>query len=92
MKKVRLVLDDLQVESFAVNPEIEGTGTVAGLAEAVGSNVHSQCYTHCLSDCEGSCTCQTNAPSHCPGDSCGCTENEYECWSWYFGCETIATA
>ena len=90
MKKVRLVLDDLQVESFSVDPEIAGEGTVAGLMEA-GSGIHSQCYSHCLSDCEVSCTCETNAPTHCAGDSCGCTENEMECWSWYFGCnETVA--
>jgi len=93
MKKVRLVLDDLQVESFSVDPETARDGTVGGLME-VGSGVHSQCYTHCLTACEVSCTCETNCPTHCAGDSCGCyTENEVECWSWYFGCnETVPEA
>jgi hypothetical protein len=67
MKKMKLLLDDLQVESFAVDPEVDGMGTVAGLG---GSGIPSQCYTHCQTNCEPqTCSCP-NAPTQCDVDSC----------------------
>jgi hypothetical protein len=83
MRKVKLVLDDLQVESFAVEPETAGSrGTVEGHVEESG--VHTNCFTHCATKCEGSCTCPSEAASHCAGDSCdGCetwwTNDWWEC-------------
>jgi hypothetical protein len=85
MRKVKLVLDDLEVETFAVESDsAETRGTVEGLAEAEASGVHTNCYSHCGTDCEGSCTCPSQARSHCAGDSCGCTEYTcfWDCGIW----------
>lgn len=70
--KMKLQLDELQVESFVVAPDLAGYGTVKGLqfVDEIASGLHSQCYTHCLSNCEATCTCPSNAATHCAGDSC----------------------
>jgi hypothetical protein len=80
MKKVRLELDSLQVESFDVEPlNAWSRGTVEGLQNAAGfeadaaSNIHTRCYTHCATACEGSCTCPSEAKTHCDLDSCNGT-------------------
>jgi hypothetical protein len=65
MKKMKLVLENLQVESFAVDPSIDGMGTVAGHAES-----YSQCYTYCGAGCELSFTCPSAGETQCAGDSC----------------------
>ncbi|HEX6909115.1 MAG TPA: hypothetical protein VF142_01920 [Longimicrobium sp.] len=74
MRKVKLLLQDLHVESFAVQPHSLETGTVRGL-ELEGSAVHSECITHCLSACE---QCVTWMPTHC----------ETDCPSWDGSCQT----
>ena len=74
MKKVKLLLQDLHVESFAVQPHSLQAGTVRGL-EQEGSAVHSECFTHCPTDCE---ECITWMPTHC----------ETDCPSWDGGCGT----
>ena len=60
MKKMKLVLEDLQVESFAADPKnATNRGTVAGLVEEA-SGMHSECYTYCsncVTVCEGLDTC-----------------------------------
>ena len=83
MKKMKLALEHLQVESFAVHPEMaDARGTVEGLAEA--SRVHSGCYTHCATDCEDTCTCPSNGPTHCWADpTC------FDCGSDDGGLETM---
>jgi hypothetical protein len=73
MEKVKLALEDLQVESFEVEPASMGGGTVEGLQ----SGVHSQCDTHCYTPCE-SCSCQSVCPTHCNGDA--------TCKSWNGSC------
>jgi len=46
MKKVKLVLDDLSVESFTANSELAQEGTVAGYASE-----DTNCNTACLGTC-----------------------------------------
>jgi hypothetical protein len=77
MNKVKLLLEDLRVESFAVEPDFWGTGTVRGL-EVEGTGVHSNCATHCATDCED---CNSVKATYCVldcysyGDDCsGCEE------------------
>lgn len=59
MKKLKLTLNDLQVSSFAVDPQRAGnTGTVKGretTEEEGGTGIHTECYTHCATGCEGTC-------------------------------------
>ncbi|HEX6909117.1 MAG TPA: pinensin family lanthipeptide [Longimicrobium sp.] len=75
MKKVKLQLDDLQVESFEVEADARGAGTVRGL-EFEGSGVHSECLTHCATDgCEA---CESVRATHC----------DRECPSWDGACGT----
>jgi hypothetical protein len=76
MKKVKLLLEQLHVESFAVHPDSPGSGTVLGLDWEEGSGVHSECLTHCATDgCEA---CNSVVATHCKA----------ECPSWDGGCVT----
>jgi hypothetical protein len=74
MKKLRLVLDDLSVESFGTHQDEDVRGTVAGLnvpatppytASCDGScaNTCVSCVNTCLNTCQNSCyaydTCMT---------------------------------
>ena len=52
MKKLKLGLDDLRVESFTVGPEHAGR---AGTVKGHESGVHTECFTHCLTACEQTC-------------------------------------
>ena len=77
MKKLRLSLEELAVESFATQPTAARRGTVAG-AETTGNQIICDCPTNgyentcmgcsnsCGGTCDGSCdgTCQG-----CPGPS-----------------------
>lgn len=78
MKKLRLQLDDLSVESFGTHQEETARGTVAGRNEPPytqscdGSCVATcaSCVNTCLNTCQASCagTCDTCAPTcefHC---------------------------
>lgn len=76
MNKVKLLLQDLQVESFAIEPSIRGDGTVRGL-EIEGSEVHSGCATHCATGCED---CNSVKVTYCVRD---CGTNDIDC----SGCE-----
>ena len=76
MKKVKLLLEDLRVESFAVEPESLGRGTVAGL-QIDGTGIHSQCATHCATDCED---CNSIRETYCVRD---CATYDIDC----SGCE-----
>jgi hypothetical protein len=74
MKKVKLLLEELQVESFQVEPDSQGIGTVRGMEVDAGSGVHSQCFTHCAgSGCE-------------PVESVLATHCNLDCPSWNGGC------
>jgi hypothetical protein len=64
MKKVRLDIEDLEVTSFEVNPDLTGgMGTVAGHVGGLGSDR----YTNCGScDTPATCSeCVTCDPSYC---------------------------
>lgn len=91
MRKLKLSMDALQVESFhAENPDPE-RGTVAGYSnpeECVSPN--GTCEKYCTdwscNTCQGSCngTCGTCAPTGdtCLG-TCGCTgETQCNCQTW----------
>lgn len=76
MNKVKLLLDDLRVETFEVETGFRGAGTVRGLEYEDGSGVHSECLTHCATDgCEA---CNSVVATHCNAD----------CPSWKGGCPT----
>lgn len=80
MNKVKLLLEDLQVESFEVNPGSLGMGTVRGL-EVDGSGVHTECYTHCAgSDCAEpvKSVLQTHCNADCPSWDGDCTGYDIE--------------
>ena len=47
MHKVKLLLDDLHVESFAVESEDAELGTVHGQQVNAASGLQTQCYTFC---------------------------------------------
>ena len=82
MKKLKLDLDELSVESFATTPERgrEG-GTVFG-------QNHCTCYTQCTcpgcptcdASCNGTCggTCAGTCDASCNG-TCGCPSGDYTC-------------
>jgi len=73
MKKVKLMLADLRVESFEVEPAFLGAGTVQGREAEVGT-VHTGCYTHCPT---GACeACNSVVQTHC----------DVECPSWNGTC------
>jgi len=69
MRKVKLMLTDLRVESFEVESASPGAGTVEG-QEAV-STEHTACYTHCPTAGAG-CGCDSGVATFC----------NLECPSW----------
>lgn len=77
MRKVKLQLEDLQVDSFEVDPGFAGVGTVRGM-EVEGSGVHSECLTHCVGDgCESP---ESVRATHCDRD---CPSWEGDCGTWW---------
>ena len=74
MRKVKLLLADLHVESFTVQSDSLGIGTVRALE---AETVHTGCYTHCPGgDCEPvESVLQTHCDVQCPSwdGSCGTT-------------------
>lgn len=77
MRKVKLLLEDLHVETFAVHSDALGSGTVHGLEFGEASGVHSQCLTHCATDgCEA---CESVRATHC----------DLECKSWDGSCPIV---
>ena len=75
MKKVKLLLEDLHVESFPVESETLRAGTVRGLELGEASGVHSECLTHCATDgCEASESIRaTHCDRDCPSWDGSCT-------------------
>jgi hypothetical protein len=77
MKKFRLELDDLRIDSFSTTPAQTPKGTVFG--------EQCTCYTNCTcpgcptcdASCNGTCGASCNGTCNCPGDtadySCGGT-------------------
>ena len=74
MKKLKLAVDDLSVESFDIRREDEERGTVHGLNPTASCpescpNTCASCVNTCLNTCGNSCwgtcaTCQT-CEFHC---------------------------
>jgi hypothetical protein len=99
MKKFRLELDDLRIDSFSTTPSQTPTGTVFG--------EQCTCYTNCTcpgcptcdASCNGTCAASCNgtcdATCDCPGDTmdnscagtcgdgCGYTEAGYATFGAY---------
>ncbi len=77
MNKVKLLLDDLHVESFAVENDDAELGTVHGQQMNAASGLQTQCYTFCAN-------CVSVNKTNCPGDdtcaqSCFVSCNLSEC-------------
>ncbi|HEX2206857.1 MAG TPA: hypothetical protein VHG93_04190 [Longimicrobium sp.] len=85
MKKLRLRLEDLEVDAFPTTPAAAERGTVA-------AHSHETCF---LSACPGyTCeTCWETCPATCDGDTCHAYSCESACagtcWEWT--CEAGAT-
>ena len=86
MNKVKLQLDDLQVESFAVESDTAGPGTVQGMqrgrtAEFSDCNTpcfacsayYTECGETCLDTCSYSCPGSCAATCSCDPYGCGTT-------------------
>lgn len=67
MKKVRLALDALQVETFTTSREVAGRGTVHGEQVISLDAPERTCYNSCLdpASCDGTCNCTVVGPQ-CP--------------------------
>ena len=76
MKKLKLDLDDLRVESFATAPGGDAKGTVVGYAT---EPVWTVCYFTCNVTCNGAETCDT-----CGGGG----QTDLDCGSGYYTCPT----
>ena len=86
MKKLKLNLDDLKVESFLTSSKTNGKGTIHG--NVTGG--HEDCHTEfgyptcdeawtCARTCEGTCegnTCTPTCPNTCEGYTC---DNPFIC-------------
>ena len=67
MKKLKLKLDSLKVETFETQPETEGLkGTIKGFDSLDNTNCFScaptmceTCYYTCRLSCEATCICPT---------------------------------
>lgn len=95
MKKIRLNLDDLKVESFQTTDErlLSLRGTVVGASQ---TDVHHCTNTggECVYGCTNpgpdmGCNDYTNDPDHCPGTNPNCNPTS-SCTSNGLGCESQA--
>ncbi len=82
MRKLKLDVEDLSVESFATTPEARGEG-----GTVFGQN-HCTCYTQCT--CPGCPTCDASCNGTC-GGTCGAT-CDASCNATCFNCGTGWTA
>jgi hypothetical protein len=83
MRKLKLEMDDLAVESFTVDESQRVRGTVAGMTGATACDTGG-CGGYCQSS-PLSCGCNTNAGCIFPTDSCGPTEtfDQFTCHCQY---------
>ena len=92
MNKLKLTLEDLQIESFSTTPVKREKGTVYGeQCTCVTACTCPGCPT-CDASCNGTCgaTCNASCYGTC-GDTCNCTY-DYTCESCVPGCYTYVTA
>jgi hypothetical protein len=78
MRKMRLELDDLDVESFDTRPSEAGRGTVKGHATQYGSCQGSCVQTCGGPTCESPCEVEPTMYLTCM-ESCGWTGGGYVC-------------
>ncbi|HEX8320729.1 hypothetical protein [Longimicrobium sp.] len=75
MKKFRLELDDLRIDSFSTTPAQAPKGTVFG--------EQCTCYTNCT--CPGCPTCDASCNGTCDAScngTCDCPGTGYTCGGW----------
>jgi hypothetical protein len=75
MKKFRLELDDLRIDSFSTTPAQTPKGTVFG--------EQCTCYTNCT--CPGCPTCDASCNGTCDAScngTCDCPGTGYTCGGW----------
>ncbi|HVG44305.1 MAG TPA: pinensin family lanthipeptide [Longimicrobium sp.] len=80
MEKVRLSLDELQVQSFATDEPEDGRGTVHAHdapTDRVECPTSNRAWDTCWDTCGDSCGCGSGGPS---GD---CTVDCYSAWGWW---------
>jgi hypothetical protein len=85
--KLRLHLDDLEVESFLTASVSEKRGTIQGQADPYsGPRPHctalsDPCGGTCEISCNGTCACEATASPYnsCPGGDCFQTDDENTC-------------
>lgn len=88
MRKVKLDMDSLAVESFATTGGAEGRGTVHGRAEASGDCLRTLYQAQCISltgDLECQCV-HTEANQYSCGAVCEGTENDCLSISGHLDC------
>jgi hypothetical protein len=96
MNKLRLKLEDLQIDSFSTTPVKKEKGTVYGeqctCRTACTCPGCPTCDASCNGTCDASCngTCVASCNGTC-GDSCGCPTYDDSCNSCYYGCYTYQT-
>jgi hypothetical protein len=92
MKKLRLALEDLNVESFSTADAEEPRGTVEGHGTLVEKTCDMSCDISCWTKCEDTCgqtenTCQ--GQFSCPA-GCETQAPQNTCWNtcnpWHYTC------
>jgi hypothetical protein len=80
MRKLKLSLEDLQVDSFNVTPDASARGTVPGhnwteyADESCFESCNGSCNQTCPLSCYGGCGSGASCGGTC-GASCGCPPN-----------------
>lgn len=77
MKKLRLDLSELRVESFASSAVDDGRGTVQGNSDVTRGDGMSNCHSACPASCIWAETC--NGPGICFPDSGICGSGLPDC-------------
>ncbi|HEX8318933.1 hypothetical protein [Longimicrobium sp.] len=98
MKKLRLQLEDLRIDSFSTTPVEKEKGTVFG--EQCTCNTACSCpgCPTCDASCNGTCaaTCDASCNGTCDyscntcGGSCGAGDSCYQTCALYSGCTPYA--
>ena len=92
MKKLRLDVDNLRVESFVTADSVGRKGTVHGFVSCRCTNAQGGTCGGTAS-CDGGATCDTDCSGVTYADSCACqTETAYDPSCEYTSVGTCATA
>ena len=104
MRKLRLDLDELQVESFATQAGAGASGTVAGHADLIGAGNEIDVTVKPVTNDAVACmeswinTCVTAKLSECPGETCNqvtcgasCQVTCETCWGPTCASDCLAT-